>query len=100
MKFNSESISENIISEILNQFKSSYKEKTELPEISESDLAKMIDHTLLKPDATKEEIKKLCDEARQFNFASVCVNPCWVDYCFDQLKDTEVKVCTVIGFPL
>ena len=100
MKFNSELINENIISEILNQFKSSYKEKTELPEISESDLAKMIDHTLLKPDATESEIKKLCDEARQFNFASVCVNPCWVDYCFDQLKDTEVKVCTVIGFPL
>lgn len=100
MKFNSELINENIISEILNQFKSSFKEKTELPEISESDLAKMIDHTLLKPDATKDEIKKLCDEAREFNFASVCVNPSWVEFCFDQLKDTNVKVCTVIGFPL
>lgn len=100
MKFNSELINQNIISEILNQFNLTYKEKTELPEISESDLAKMIDHTLLKPDATKEEIKKLCDEAREFNFASVCVNPCWVEFCFDQLKDSDVKVCTVVGFPL
>jgi deoxyribose-phosphate aldolase len=100
MKFNSKSINENIVSEILNQFKSSFKEKTELPEISESELAKMIDHTLLKPDATKEEIIKLCDEARGFNFASVCVNPCWVETCFNNLKDSDVKVCTVIGFPL
>ncbi|WP_366935378.1 deoxyribose-phosphate aldolase [Ignavibacterium sp.] len=60
----------------------------------------MIDHTLLKPDATKEEIIKLCDEARGFNFASVCVNPCWVETCFNNLKDSDVKVCTVIGFPL
>ncbi|WP_369684763.1 deoxyribose-phosphate aldolase [Ignavibacterium album] len=60
----------------------------------------MIDHTLLKPDATKEEIIKLCDEAREFNFASVCVNPCWVETCFNNLKDSDVKVCTVIGFPL
>ncbi|WP_407930687.1 deoxyribose-phosphate aldolase [Ignavibacterium album] len=60
----------------------------------------MIDHTLLKPDATKEEIIKLCDEARAFNFASVCVNPCWVETCFNNLKDSDVKVCTVIGFPL
>lgn len=63
-------------------------------------LAKMIDHTLLKQDATYEQIKKLCEEAIKFDFASVCVNPCWVKDCFKFLKGTNVKVCTVIGFPL
>ncbi|WP_087971717.1 deoxyribose-phosphate aldolase [Oceanobacillus rekensis] len=64
------------------------------------ELAKYIDHTQLKPDTTKEKIKQIVDEAREYEFASVCVNPHWVAYCFDQLKDTSVKVCTVIGFPL
>ncbi|MBE3579760.1 MAG: deoxyribose-phosphate aldolase [Caldanaerobacter subterraneus] len=63
-------------------------------------IAKMIDHTLLKPNATKEEIKKLCEEAREYGFASVCINPCFVDLAYEMLKDTDVKVCTVIGFPL
>jgi deoxyribose-phosphate aldolase len=63
-------------------------------------LARMIDHTLLKPDATVKEIEKLCSEARQFGFASVCVNPSYVSLCAKLLKDTAVKVCTVIGFPL
>lgn len=65
-----------------------------------NELAKYIDHTQLKPDTTKEKIKQIVDEAREYKFASVCVNPHWVSYCFDQLKDTSVKVCTVIGFPL
>ncbi|MFK2824414.1 deoxyribose-phosphate aldolase [Bacillus sp. B190/17] len=64
------------------------------------DMAKIIDHTLLKPETTKEEVKKLCEEAKMYEFASVCVNPFWVAYAADQLKETEVKVCTVIGFPL
>lgn len=59
-----------------------------------------IDHTLLKPDATLSMVKQLCDEAKQYHFASVCVQPCWVKYCADYLKETDVKVCTVIGFPL
>ncbi|MEN9358680.1 MAG: hypothetical protein RL095_215 [Verrucomicrobiota bacterium] len=59
-----------------------------------------IDHTLLKPDATAEQIRKLCDEARQFSFASVCVNPCRVALAAELLKDSGVAVCTVIGFPL
>ncbi|RST73868.1 deoxyribose-phosphate aldolase [Siminovitchia acidinfaciens] len=63
-------------------------------------IAQMIDHTLLKADATKDEIKTLCEEAKQYQFASVCVNPTWVEYAADLLKDTDVKVCTVIGFPL
>ncbi len=61
---------------------------------------RMIDHTLLKPDATKEQIHQLCEEAKQYHFASVCVNPCWISYCAELLKGTDTKVCTVIGFPL
>ncbi|KMY56207.1 deoxyribose-phosphate aldolase [Bacillus sp. FJAT-27231] len=64
------------------------------------DIAKTIDHTLLKAETTKEEIKKICEEARAYEFASVCVNPFWVAYASEQLEGTKVKVCTVIGFPL
>ncbi|HZG60142.1 deoxyribose-phosphate aldolase [Thermolongibacillus altinsuensis] len=60
----------------------------------------MIDHTLLKPEATKEQIVKLAEEAKTYHFASVCVNPTWVKTAYEILKDTDVKVCTVIGFPL
>lgn len=62
--------------------------------------AKLIDHTLLKPTATREEIHRLCEEARQYGFFSVCINPVWVSYAKEQLQGTDVKVCTVIGFPL
>lgn len=65
-----------------------------------TNVAKMIDHTLLKADATKEQIEKLCAEAKEYNFASVCVNPAWVKRSAELLNGTEVKVCTVIGFPL
>lgn len=61
---------------------------------------KLIDHTLLKPETNKEEIMKLCEEAKQFGFASVVVNPVWVKISTEMLKGTEVNVCTVIGFPL
>ncbi|WP_426349162.1 deoxyribose-phosphate aldolase [Alloiococcus sp. CFN-8] len=63
-------------------------------------LAKMIDHTLLKADALEEQVKELCREAKEYNFASVCVNPGYVSLCAEELKNTDVKVCTVIGFPL
>jgi deoxyribose-phosphate aldolase len=63
-------------------------------------LAKMIDHTLLKPEATRDQIAQLCFEARKYNFASVCINPSWVELCAQLLKGSPVKVCTVIGFPL
>jgi deoxyribose-phosphate aldolase len=66
----------------------------------ESDLARMIDHTLLKPEATKDQVSLLCAEAKKFSFASVCVNPSFVPLCAKLLRDTPVKVCTVIGFPL
>ncbi len=63
-------------------------------------LAKMIDHTLLKSAATRPDIEKLCNEARQYGFCSVCVNPFWVSYARELLQGCDVKVCTVIGFPL
>ncbi|UCE15158.1 MAG: deoxyribose-phosphate aldolase [Candidatus Heimdallarchaeota archaeon] len=63
-------------------------------------LAKYLDHTLLKADATDEEIKSLCEEAKRFGFASVCVNPTHVSKAAEYLQGTPVKVCTVIGFPL
>ena len=63
-------------------------------------LASMIDHTLLKPDATPDQIAQLCFEARKYGFASVCVNPGHVKLCADLLRGSNVKVCTVIGFPL
>lgn len=63
-------------------------------------LASLIDHTLLKPDAPRAEVEQLCREAAQFCFASVCVNPNWVALCREMLRNSGVKVCTVIGFPL
>jgi len=64
------------------------------------DWASLIDHTLLKPEASKTDIQKLCSEAAQFGFASVCVNPAWVKQAAQFLKNSGVPVCTVIGFPL
>ncbi|KHD46717.1 deoxyribose-phosphate aldolase [Streptococcus hongkongensis] len=61
---------------------------------------KYIDHTLLKADSVKSQFDQLLKEAKEFGFASVCVNPSWVSYCAQALKDSDVKVCTVIGFPL
>jgi len=64
------------------------------------DVAGMIDHTLLKPDASRTEVEKLCREAADYHFASVCVNPTWVATCARLLHGTAVKVCSVVGFPL
>jgi deoxyribose-phosphate aldolase len=63
-------------------------------------VAAMIDHTLLKPDATRQDIQALCREAAEYSFASVCVNPTWVAECARLLRDTPVRVCSVVGFPL
>ena len=63
-------------------------------------VASMIDHTLLKPDATRTDIEALCREAAEYKFASVCVNPTWVALCASLLQATGVKVCSVVGFPL
>ena len=61
---------------------------------------KYIDHTLLKPESTQDQIDNLIAETKEYNFASVCVNPTWVSHASEALKDSDVKVCTVIGFPL
>ena len=63
-------------------------------------LNKFIDHTLLKPEPTQEQVEKILCEAKEYDFASVCVNPTWVSLAAESLKDSDVKVCTVIGFPL
>ncbi|WP_330502412.1 deoxyribose-phosphate aldolase [Peribacillus frigoritolerans] len=69
-------------------------------EVNELNEIKLIDHTLLKPEIKKEDIIKLCEEAKEFGFASICVNPTWVAKSAEILQDTDIKVCTVIGFPL
>lgn len=64
------------------------------------ELNRYIDHTLLKADATRDQILNLCAEAKKHHFASVCVNSSWVSLCATELADSDVKVCTVVGFPL
>ncbi len=64
------------------------------------DIARMIDHTLLKPDATRKQIEQLCLEGKKYNFASVCMNPVWVRLCKEMLVGSEMRICTVSGFPL
>jgi len=71
-----------------------------LKNIGTVELAKYIDHTILKAQTTKDQIEKLCSEAKQYEFASVCVNSSYIDYARQLLKSTPIKVCTVIGFPL
>jgi deoxyribose-phosphate aldolase len=66
----------------------------------EKELAFLIDHTLLKPEATDSDVIKVCDEAKKYSFASVCINPSFVRLCKKELENSTVKVCTVIGFPL
>ena len=70
------------------------------PALSWQAAAGMIDHTLLKPEASREQIEKLCREAARFDFASVCINAYWIPVCAAILRPTPVKVCTVVGFPL
>jgi deoxyribose-phosphate aldolase len=68
--------------------------------ITPAQLAKTIDHTLLKPEATPDQIEKLCSEAKKYNFAAVCVNATNIAHCAELLKGTDIKVCSVVGFPL
>ncbi|MCY6483425.1 deoxyribose-phosphate aldolase [Clostridium aestuarii] len=63
-------------------------------------IEKFIDHTLLKPQSTEEQIKKICEEAKEYNFASVCINPYYASFVSSELKGYDVKTCVVIGFPL
>ncbi|MBN1560366.1 deoxyribose-phosphate aldolase [candidate division KSB1 bacterium] len=73
---------------------------TDIESLNGETIARFIDHTLLKPEATQANILQLCQEAKQFNFASVCVNPVWVPLCVELLEDCDVLTCTVVGFPL
>lgn len=69
-------------------------------ELTKKDIARIIDHTQLKPEATFDDIKKLCDEAKQYNFYSVCVNSFFIPFAKEQLKESDVKIASVVGFPL
>ena len=69
-------------------------------DLSPKAMAKYIDHTILKPDASLAQVKKVCDEAKEYNFASVCVNTGYVKFVAEQLAGTDVKPCVVVGFPL
>lgn len=95
-----EFISESVVRNLISEFNSAPKTNVADINLSKELLATYIDHTLLKPDATEAEIKILCEEALHYNFASVCVNSSNTEFCFDLLKESNVKVCTVIGFPL
>ena len=97
----SDLLSKENISNILNIFDEFEKStKPNQVKLDAKELSAMIDHTLLKPEATISEIEQLCAEAMQHKFASVCVNPSFVSTCFNIIKSSNVKVCTVIGFPL
>lgn len=84
---------------LLKSFGVQTKEKKREPERADP-FARYIDHTVLKPSSTEEDIRKVCAEAREFGFASVCVNPCWVTLCAEVLENTGITVCTVAGFAL
>ncbi len=70
------------------------------PSVYPHGVASLIDHTLLKPEATRSDIARLCEEAREYGFATVCVNPTWVHFCEQALRGASARVCTVVGFPL
>ncbi len=96
---------DSIIDEVLREFNSEEKRDRNPSLHSQSmksprDIASMIDHTLLRPEATVHDIERLCHEARQYGFASVCINPSYVPLCVRLLHGSSVRVCTVIGFPL
>lgn len=110
-----EKLVEQITNEVMSQISNNSKVVPEKKEVTESkkntvssvnqiitgpEIGRMIDHTLLKPDSTKEQIIKLCSEAKKYNFATVCINPFWVSTAVRELEDSNVGITTVIGFPL
>lgn len=76
------------------------KEAESIPFNPSKYLSRFIDHTVLKPKSSEDDIRKMCDEAIKYDFFSVCCNPCWVSLCQQLLKDSNVKICCVVGFPL
>ncbi|NSW75312.1 MAG: deoxyribose-phosphate aldolase [Candidatus Atribacteria bacterium] len=102
---NREELIERITREVLSKLRNVPLAGSEGPsedkfKLTPADLPPYIDHTLLKPDACVSMVEKLCEEAIQYRFYSVCVNPYWVSFCARKLRGTGVKVCTVVGFPL
>lgn len=98
-----EKIAEEVYRKVASEMKnvpSSYMSANSGSESNSNNIASMIDHTLLKPDATSEQVKKLCMEAREYKFASVCVNSCHVSLVAQMLTGSGVKTCSVVGFPL
>lgn len=77
-----------------------HMDRVDLGDLSPASLARYIDHTILKQDASEDDVKRICREARNYLFASVCVNPCYVELVADSLQGSGVKVCSVVGFPL
>ncbi len=94
MDINIEDIVKRVTEEVLKSMGTSAR-----PE-AQADVLKKIDHTLLKPDATKDQIKRVCDEAKQYGFASVCVNPSYIRLVSEELRGSSVSPCCVVGFPL
>lgn len=99
-----EEVANSIVNETINNNKIEVTTGFENPILKEikspADVAKYIDHTLLKPDAKKEDFDKLVKEAKEYNFYSVCVNSSWVPYVYKKLRGTKIKVTAVVGFPL
>jgi deoxyribose-phosphate aldolase len=99
-KIISKEIVEKLLHEYLENAVSSISDRIGIAEPAGINMASMIDHTLLMPDATPSAISTLCEEAIKYSFAAVCVNPCNVPQSHEILKNSKIKVCTVIGFPL
>ncbi|MBN1483068.1 deoxyribose-phosphate aldolase [candidate division KSB1 bacterium] len=98
-------MSQHYFEKLITQTHAEYKNRPllrtiDIASLDGESIASFIDHTLLKPDARQEDILKLCEEAKQYGFASVCINPTWLPLCVEFLEDSDVLVCSVVGFPL
>ena len=98
-------MSQHYFEKLITQAQAEYKHQPLVPGVDTPDMdgkviAPLIDHTLLKPDARQTDILRLCEEAKEYGFASVCVNPTWVPLCVELLEDSDILICTVAGFPL
>jgi deoxyribose-phosphate aldolase len=93
--------SEDLISKIVSELIVPEKVGYDMPGLNRNQkLAAIIDHTILQPDATEDDIRRICEETRRYGFATVCVHPCWVPFCASLNADGQIKICSVVGFPL
>ena len=98
-------MSQHYFEKLITQTQAEYKQRPLEPGVDASNvdgnvIAPLIDHTLLKPEARQTDVLRLCEEAKEYGFASVCVNPTWVPLCVELLEDSDILICTVAGFPL